>query len=1300
MVNALSTALRRLRGLGLGLALAAALAACKHPEPPRGPLGEDQARAKIEALEKRLAKKPDDIDALRDLAHLRWLHLGDVKAALPILDRLVERGDLVAIASRMVIAEARLDRARSRALAEALIERAAKYPPEAAVRPLAMALAEAAARRLDGEHGALADDDEAFIAFFDRLDRKGLPVEVTRPLLSQRASIARRLDDPAYRSYYDAEGCVRAWEVGPVEGTLGELELRTPPKGPLKVDPEAVLTELSCVVRLWNPAPRAGVRRLGTTLEVPGERLRIELAGQQPLRAYLDGQEIHRSDRDDRYPARRVLLDLEVTPGPHRLEVHLAMPRDKAWVLARATDHAGRPVPVKPAPVAVKAPFTGAAKVVVAPLEGDPPGLDPQVYGPWIRYFAALDALADGDSDRAERFADQLEVYGPRFPEAHALLARVAAEDPSRERTASAARERQELELALEQSVDLEAARVRLLDLSLSRGEVAEVLEAIGERPKGSLEHLDGDLLRFRTYLARGSESLAEAALEDAARRNPRSCEVLKHQRQLAQQRGEVAREDALVAASEHCAGTLTVRAGLAERRGRHAEALDLLRKSLERTPDDTDLLQALAVVATAAGRYDEAKTAHDRLLRLNPYSPRSRVAVADLLAQAGEDAAARENVGEAVTRIPSSSALHEIASHLGLADDIEALRVDGAPIVAAYVAGDALYPGASEVLVLDRSAARIYEDGSVRQIVHTIAEVRTKEAIDRYGEIQVPEGASLLTLHSIKPDGRVVDPESIAGKAGLSLRGLEIGDFVEYEIIVDQEPQGYLPGYVDLSTFRFQSYDVPFHVSEMVVMHPAATPIKVDVRGGAPAALREERGDLVLQTWRVERSPRLGVEPNPRDLLDEVPSVRVYTPLDLRAWLDTLSLRIIHAQRQNPELARLARTIAQKARKPAADDAKAKEKRRRRRKLDELERRQPAPKGQSRAQLHALWRWVVENVEDAGDISTPATLTLSARQGNRLMLLRAFLQELGFRSEIWIARDRFGPSLLKDGHPMPETYEAPILMVWLDGAAEPIPVLTNSKVVPLGYLPANLIGADALRLHLADHEPEAGPVKMPTIPASLADHRRYDLEIELDANGDGVIQGTIALQGMEAIAWREALRTLDRDRREEAFERAELAILAQGAALDLASLEIDNEKALSKPLILRFTAGARGLGIRQGADLVIRSALVPMNLGLGFTGLPERRQGMKIAYAPVQESVVKLSFLGAKVQALPEAIKESGELGGYTRAVDGGRGDETITIRTRSRLRPGIVDPDGYGELRELTRVIRAAEDEVIRAR
>jgi hypothetical protein len=656
-------------------------------------------------------------------------------------------------------------------------------------------------------------------------------------------------------------------------------------------------------------------------------------------------------------------------------------------------------------------------------------------------------------------------------------------------------------------------------------------------------------------------------------------------------------------------------------------------------------------------------------VLQLNPYRVGALVEIADLLARSDRAAEARDHVRQAISRMPHSSALRRTGEALGIEDDLMSWRVSGQEAIASYRASGTSYDGVAEVLVLDYSVSRVYEEGGQRQIVHQVIELLSKESLDRYGEFRLPEGAHLLGLHTIKPDGVVLDPESIAGKDGLSLRDLEIGDIVEFEFMIDRDPNGLLPGYMDVSTFRFRSLDTPFFRSELVVVAPEGVKLIEERRNDPPPLQESLENDLRVWRWRKDQAPRVGVEPGHRHLLDELPSVRIHTALDVETWLATLTVRLRRTQRTNPELrGEVARLIAGKS--------------------------SPADR------LRVLWRWTLDNIEDSGDLSASATATLAARRGNRLVLLRAMLREAGLRAELWLARDRWGPSRVPGGHPMVETFTAPMLAVWLPGKKQPTMVLTTSKVMPLGYLAPSYDQTDALRVHLDEGDGPAGAVRLPARRPGLADRRKYELELELDARGDGELRGTLELQGMEAVAWRDTLRNVDRDRIEELFQQAEIGRLVRGLTLE--ALEIKNEKKLDRPLVMRFVAVARGVGVRQDKALVLPAALVPMNLGMGFAQLPERRTGVVIPYAPLHEAQVTIKLNGARFTSVPSTEKISTAYGSFTRTVaaEGGVGEPTLKLTLRSSLNLGIVEPSDYPELAAYAREVDAAEKDLVRAK
>ncbi|MEM7154982.1 MAG: hypothetical protein AAF799_19195 [Myxococcota bacterium] len=1255
--------------LGLMLSVVGVLSACRGTA-PTPPLDPNDPQALEKHLLERLQKNPDDVGAQRDLAHLRWMHIGSTTEALPSIDRLAADGDAVSRLSRLVIAGTRDEPAVVQALAFAALRDLSASDPADPDYRLHAAAAEYAARLISDVHGDREGDDDRFVELYDELEVGALPFSVAQPLLSLRAAIARR-HGGNYREYYDRQGCVQDWQAGPVEGSRGVVELARVEPGSFPLD-DAPVVPLACVVRVWNPAPSPGIRRMASHLKVDDSgTVVLNVGAQQPTRFFLDGTPLLRTDGIDRFSPGRVSLQVQLEAGWHRIEAHTTIPGEAAWVMVRAVEAGGgEPLPVAAAPGGELAPaWTGRPQRVLTPWPDAVPGVEGPIYAPLRALLAVDDALAEGDADRAERRVSLLDT-AEQFAQGHAMRARFERADPSRGRTVSMSREVEALEKALELDASLDHVRLRLLQIQRDRGEDAEVERALQELPAGRLAGIDGELMRFSVFLAQGNEYLAQQALDRASLNSPRGCKVLMAQRALARERADVRAEDQIAESLAVCAGSLALRARLAESRGRWDDAITLWTEVLDRTPDDLSAHENMARVLALSGNVPKAREHLHTSMVHNPFRVGSHLALADLDATAGNLEGAREELLEALVKIPQSNALWRSAIDLGLHDDLMDWRVDGAKTLADYRASDATYDGVGEVLILDRSVARVYENGGQRQIVHIIAHLLSKEKLDEYGELDIPGGAELLTLRSIKPDGRTLEPEIVPGKEGVSLRHLEIGDVVEYEFIVERSPAGAVPGYVDVSTFRFQSEDVPYHRSELVVVHPQSVKIRHDDRNAPPVdeprTVESDGKTLLVHHWRAEEVPRLGVEPGSRHWLEELPSVHVYTDLDLPRYLDGLAAQVRSTQRRNPALRALVRRLT---------------------------RGQP----NQRKQLEALWSWVVENVEDAGDLGVPATATLAGRTGSRLMLLRAMLREAGIDAELWLARDGYGPKPIPGGHPLVDGYEAALLAVKLPDADERLMVLTASKVMPLGYLAPSYRGAKGLRIQLEPHEGASGPVTLPGAQPGLEDRRRYEIDFELDASGAGTVTGTITLQGMEAILWRQALRQIDRDRIEEVFQQAELGWLP-GASLT--SLELDDEDRLDKPLRLRFEARSSGVGITQDGELVMRAAPMPLNTAAPFVALPERNTGLVVPYAPVLEAELHYRIAGAKRVDVPAPASIDADVGRFEMKVAPGEdGPSSVKVHVRSTLQTGVLAPNEYPELAGFAREVDRAMQEVVRA-
>jgi hypothetical protein len=279
----------------------------------------------------------------------------------------------------------------------------------------------------------------------------------------------------------------------------------------------------------------------------------------------------------------------------------------------------------------------------------------------------------------------------------------------------------------------------------------------------------------------------------------------------------------------------------------------------------------------------------------------------------------------------------------------------------------------------------------------------------------------------------------------------------------------------------------------------------------------------------------------------------------------------------------------------------------------------------------------------------------------------------------------------------MLEEYDAAMLAVTLPGSKDPLMVLTASKVMPLGYLAPGYAGADALRLHLDPGDGPSGQVKLPAARETLLDRRSWALTIDLDEQGAAKIAGKITLQGGEAIAWRQALREVDRDRIREVFQQAELGWL-RGASLG--ELEILEEKQLDRPLVLSFTAKAPEYAIRQGDALLMRADPLSLSIAARMTTLPTRKTGMLIPFSPDLKVELTLRTHGVVLRELAEPVVIDSSFGRYERKVGGGgAGQDHAKLELRSTVKPGVVSPEDYARFSEFAREVESAEQALVKA-
>src|SRR5262249_24393991 len=150
-----------------------------------------------------------------------------------------------------------------------------------------------------------------------------------------------------------------------------------------------------------------------------------------------------------------------------------------------------------------------------------------------------------------------------------------------------------------------------------------------------------------------------------------------------------------------------------------------------------------------------------------------------------------------------------------------------------------------------DRTITRALPTGARLTLTHNLIRIETKAGVERWGEVQIPPGAEVLTLRTIKPDGSTREPEEIAEKQTVSAPDLVPGDTLELEYLEAAAPPAALPGGFLGERFYFSSFDAPLDRTEYVLATPAGMAVDVDARGGVPSHPQvEHRQDLDVRTW------------------------------------------------------------------------------------------------------------------------------------------------------------------------------------------------------------------------------------------------------------------------------------------------------------------------------------------------------------------------------------------------------------------------------------------------------------------
>ena len=746
----------------------------------------------------------------------------------------------------------------------------------------------------------------------------------------------------------------------------------------------------------------------------------------------------------------------------------------------------------------------------------------------------------------------------------------------------------------------------------------------------------------------RGRPVEAEAALRQLRTEFPEECQPIEKLRDLMRQHQRVAEANAMVEELMSCDATSHARLGLLldqRQWDAAAEELERLAPFMEERP----LRSARLRLAVQRGDQETEARIRAELDEESPESHGTILRQVDRALAANQRPRALALLDQAAERDPTDmEGLRNLRRDLTGRDDMEAFRIDGAEVLKRYQEDGDPYPDAPQVLVLDYMVTRLYPDGSARHLVHQITRVQSEEAKTRMGQYHPP--GRMLTLRTIKPDGRRLEPERIDGVDSIPLTDLAVGDYVEEEYIRTTGPRlngGFLSG-----GWSFSSTIQPFHHSELIAVVPDGVDLTVETTGPVPEATEERRNGERVVRWLMQSVPI--EEPEPRAV--PVPPTWPTLRFGWRAGWDPHFMAerdfLMNRSPSHPMARAICRGLTEGA-----------------------ETREEA--------VARVVTFVHEKVEPGGESwGAMAPAMLLAGRGHHTRLVQYLLNECDVPAQIGLVRGvhEMQPGELANG----TLFNSAVVVVPSESGGEPLVVSVGNRDAGWRWVPAGIRGQEAVVL--AEGFPR---VRVPD-PGPAADAQRYAVDVQMGAGGAAEVKVVESHEGAAASGWRSTLRDIPEAELDRVMREAYVGRMFPGA--NVTELGIENFEDQEAPLRIGFAAEVPRFGRAAGAGTLVPH-LFPADLAQELAQRPSRKTTLGVGSEAVEIVTTIRGVVSPErsAQQLPRVELEGYGGSRYVREASVENG--ALVIRRSLVLPETNVPPEAYAEFAEFCRAVSTAE-------
>lgn len=727
-------------------------------------------------------------------------------------------------------------------------------------------------------------------------------------------------------------------------------------------------------------------------------------------------------------------------------------------------------------------------------------------------------------------------------------------------------------------------------------------------------------------YARLGYTAEQKRVIVDLAKRFPDDVELMRLLVSIHDEEGRRTDADTVAARIEALDPSSTITVERAIARNDFDEAAKLLQAKANDAQGSAKklLLRRLADILVHSGRRRETLAVLEQSLTEDPQNSRANLDLADARLARGDHGALRAGLAHALRVGSDASELRDAIEAATGITELEAYRLDPMKSIqefessGAAARGRANPKGGTAARVLDYAAVWIHQDGSARMLEHEILYMQSPEAIREHAEQRLPRG-KLLSLRVITADGKIWEPEIVAGKPTATMAHIGVGDYIETETLYDLAGDRAGGRSFVSPRWMFREEKVDYHRSEYVIISPKDRALTIETTGTVPEPKVEEQGRFVVRRWRVDNAPALPNERFGAPMSEFLPSVRVGWGVSQEDTLSKLLDMSTRLDPADPRIVVIAKTIATAGAALVEQEAALA-------KVDSVER------------ARRIYRWVLDNVDEEQGQSDPRK-SVVGKSGSRLEAFLYLCRLVGVDARHAIVQDRLQPP---PAGPIAEAEMFTDVAVAIPtGKGTDVWTIVGEKYAPFGYMPSALRGQPAVILR-------PGLPRVTTGTDGPPDGVSYSGKVVLSEDGSAKMKIQQSYTGTLAIVLRAQIQKIaDEDKLRAAIESQMLPQALPGARLS--KLTVDNLTDVDAPLVMHLDIEVSALARRQ-RDVLVMEPPFSATVKLAPLALLEKRETPLLlpAWASMKTSI-QLSIELPKGAEPPAAATAEGKDSGRT---------------------------------------------------